>query len=256
VSAYRIASLVPSITETLVELGLKDELVARTGFCIHPASVVSSIAKVGGTKDVNLAKLRALAPTHCIVNMDENELPTVDAIREFVPHVIVTHPLSPEDNLALFEQLGTLFNREQQAQSLCSALTIKLNEIKLATASKPERVLYLIWRTPYMTIARDTYISRMLALINWYTEPALEGGAVGAARYPVVTLTEPWMQGIDRVLLSTEPYLFNPQHISELRLLLEHPKVQLIDGEMCSWYGSRAIEGVAYLKTLTTQEAA
>jgi hypothetical protein len=256
VSAYRIASLVPSITETLVELGLKDQLVARTGFCIHPADVVSSIAKVGGTKDVNLAKLRELAPTHCIVNMDENELPTVDAIREFVPHVVVTHPLSPEDNLALFEQLGTLFNREQQAQSLCSVLTIKLNEIKLTAASKPERVLYLIWRTPYMTIARDTYISRMLALINWHTEPALEGGAVGAARYPVVTLSEPWMQGIDRVLLSTEPYLFNPQHLSELRLLLEHPKVQLIDGEMCSWYGSRAIKGVEYLKTLITQEAA
>ena len=253
VSTPRIASLVPSITELLVDLGLQNELVARTGFCVHPAEVVVKIPKVGGTKTVNLDKLRALAPTHCIVNIDENELPTVNAIREFVPHMIVTHPNAPEDNLALFRQLGALFNREREAQSLCSALAKKLSEIKPGAS---ERVLYLIWRNPYMTVARDTYISRMLALVNWHTVPDVTGGEVGAARYPAVTLTEPWMQGVDRVLLSTEPYLFNPQHVSELKLLLEHPKVQLIDGEMCSWYGSRAIKGVEYLSNFIKTETA
>ena len=69
-SPPRIASLVPSATETLVALGLAPRLVARTGFCIHPAEVVKDVPKVGGTKDVNLEKLKQLAPTHVVVNVD------------------------------------------------------------------------------------------------------------------------------------------------------------------------------------------
>jgi len=97
----RIVSLVPSITETLVELGLRDRLVGRTGFCIHPRDAVRDIPKVGGTKDVKIERVRALRPSHVIVNIDENEASTVDRLREFVPHVVVTHPTSPDDNLAL-----------------------------------------------------------------------------------------------------------------------------------------------------------
>ncbi|MBS1216709.1 MAG: periplasmic binding protein, partial [Proteobacteria bacterium] len=86
----RIVSLVPSITELVVDLGLGRELVGRTGFCVHPRDAVRRIPKVGGTKDVDLDKLRALAPTHVVVNVDENRKETADALREFVPHVIVT----------------------------------------------------------------------------------------------------------------------------------------------------------------------
>ena len=93
----RIVSLVPSVTELLCELGLADRLVGRTGFCIHPADTVRAIAKVGGTKDVNIEKIRRLAPTHLVVNIDENEKPTVDALAVFIPNVIVTHPLAPRD---------------------------------------------------------------------------------------------------------------------------------------------------------------
>ena len=105
----RIASLVPSITELLVALGLGEFLVARTGFCIHPAEAVRAVPKVGGTKDVNLAKLRGLAPTHVIVNVDENLRETAEALREFVPTLIVTHPQRPADNLALIEQMREHF---------------------------------------------------------------------------------------------------------------------------------------------------
>src|SRR4051812_32416520 len=86
----RIVSLVPSITELLCELGLAGQLVGRTGFCIHPADVVRAVPKVGGTKDVNLDKIRKLAPTHLVVNIDENEKPTVEALAEFIPHIVVT----------------------------------------------------------------------------------------------------------------------------------------------------------------------
>ena len=97
--AARIVSLVPSITELLCDLGLAAQVVGRTGFCIHPADIVAAIPKVGGTKDVNIEKIRKLAPTHLVVNIDENEKPTVEALAEFVPHIVVTHPLAPRDNL-------------------------------------------------------------------------------------------------------------------------------------------------------------
>jgi ABC-type Fe3+-hydroxamate transport system substrate-binding protein len=89
-STPRIVSLVPSLTELLCELGLAQWLVGRTGFCIHPAETVRAISKVGGTKDVNIEKIRKLAPTHLVVNIDENEKPTVDALAQFIPNIIVT----------------------------------------------------------------------------------------------------------------------------------------------------------------------
>ncbi|HZX28678.1 MAG TPA: helical backbone metal receptor, partial [Telluria sp.] len=116
----RIVSLVPSITELLCDLGLASQLVGRTGFCIHPAGTVRAIPKVGGTKDVNLAKLRRLAPSHVVVNIDENEKPTVDEIARFVPHVVVTHPNAPRDNLDLVRLMGGIFCREEQAECWCA----------------------------------------------------------------------------------------------------------------------------------------
>jgi ABC-type hemin transport system substrate-binding protein len=110
-AAVRIASLVPSLTELVVALGLGDRLVAVTGWCIHPAAALARVPKVGGTKTVNLAKLRRLAPTHVLVNVDENRRETVEAIRArgaAAPEIVV-HPLAPEDNPALVAQLATVF---------------------------------------------------------------------------------------------------------------------------------------------------
>jgi ABC-type Fe3+-hydroxamate transport system substrate-binding protein len=115
----RIVSLVPSITELVCDLGLAPQLVGRTGFCIHPRATVKAIPKVGGTKDVDLDALRALRATHVIVNVDENRKDTVEAIAGFVPHVIVTHPLAPRDNLALYRLIGGIFGREREAEALC-----------------------------------------------------------------------------------------------------------------------------------------
>jgi ABC-type Fe3+-hydroxamate transport system substrate-binding protein len=253
----RIASLVPSLTELLVALGLRDYIVARTGFCIHPADAVRDIAKVGGTKDVNLAKLRRLAPTHVLVNVDENRLDTVEALRAWpqaeCPHIIVTHPTTPEDNLQLVEQMlqafGDLPGVAERAQACREAL---LHELAL---TRPEdhgsqRVLYLIWRHPWMTVARDTYISRMLARVNWHTLPAQAGGEHGAARYPVVQGDEPWLADVQQVLLSSEPYAFGSSHIEEARALCPRAQVHLVDGELVSWYGPRAAMGLRMLREM------
>ena len=252
-SPPRIASLVPSITELLVALGLGEFLVARTGFCIHPAEVVRAVPKVGGTKDVNLAKLRRLAPTHVIVNVDENRRETAEALREFVPTVIVTHPQTPEDNLALIEQMrahfGVLPGVSARCDELAEALQIALARCR-RQAWPPQSVLYLIWREPWMTVARDTYIARMLAEVGWQTWPAVDGGDSGAARYPVLQGDEPWLAQIDRVLLSSEPYRFGAQHLALAQSLCPQASVVLVDGELLSWYGPRASRGLDYLRNL------
>ncbi len=111
-------------------------------------------------------------------------------------------------------------------------------------------MLYLVWRDPWMTVARDTYISRMLARVNWYTEPDRDGGPHGAARYPALHGDEPWLARIDRVLLSSEPYRFTEAHLAEAAALAPGARVQLVDGELLSWYGPRAIDGLRYLRDL------
>ena len=249
----RIASLVPSLTELLVVLGLRDHLVARTGFCIHPAHAVRSIDKVGGTKDVNLAKLRRLAPTHVLVNVDENRLDTVQALREFVPEVIVTHPCAPDDNLALIAQMAAAFGHIAGVADRAAALHRELEHqlaVTRAQVQAPRNVLYLIWRDPWMTVARDTYISRMLARVNLHTLPVVDGGENGAARYPVVRGDEPWLAQVHQVLLSSEPYAFGARHLDEARTLCPQAQVRLVDGELISWYGARAVPGLRYLRTL------
>jgi len=274
----RIACLVPSITELICALGLAPQLVARTGFCIHPKEVVADIPKVGGTKEIDLDKLRALAPTHVVLNLDENTRAMADALSLFVPHLVVTHPNAPEDNLALFELIGGAFGREHEARLLCARLRDALAAARAAAAQWAARkVLYLIWKDPWMTVSPDTYIARTLATVGWQVtgwETALLDDtrtAQGAARYPKVVLEEA-ARDADLVLLSTEPYMFREQHVRELQAHLQAqartqaqtpaqtpaaqgmrgrvPRVALIDGEMASWYGPRAIDGLAYLPRL------
>jgi ABC-type Fe3+-hydroxamate transport system substrate-binding protein len=258
----RIVSLVPSITELLFALGIGDRLVGRTGFCIHPKDNIKTVPKVGGTKSVDIEAIRALAPTHLIVNIDENEKPTIDQLASFVPNVIVTHPLGPLDNLQLYRLLGGIFGRESRAVELCEAFKNAYSDAVGVCADLPrERVLYLIWKSPWMTVSRDTYVSRTLAAVGWDTVEIKSKD-----RYPKIELTPELVSRVDQVLLSSEPYAFRERHLDEIRQTLaaanhyfvptaveeaESPvTVSLIDGEMTSWYGSRAIEGMKYLSRL------
>ncbi len=242
-SEARIVCLVPSVTELICDLGLSAQLVGRTGFCIHPWETVRSVPKVGGTKDVKLDRIRELAPTHVIVNVDENRRETAEELAEFVPHVVVTHPQAPADNLELYRLLGAIFSREDAADRLCREFEVARD--KLLTAEHvPLDVLYLIWREPWMTVAPDTYIARTLELVNWRSHPLQ-----ATDRYPEVDLRA-YAGRIDRVLLSSEPFHFKEHHIPEVAELVGGARVSLIDGEMTSWYGSRAIQAMRYLARL------
>ena len=243
---FRIASLVPSLTELLFALGLGPQVVARTGFCIHPREA-RAVPKVGGTKDPDLALLRSLAATHLVVNVDENRREDVEAAREFVPNVVVTHPLAPADNVALYRTFGEVFDCLPRAQALAGELEATLAAVEDETRGVArERVLYLIWRKPWMTVSRETYVSASLALVGWDTVPA-----ACAARYPRIEEDDAAWSDAQRILLSSEPYAFRERDVREMKERHGKP-VALVDGEWTSWYGVRAIEGLQSLARFRT----
>ncbi|MCM2289862.1 MAG: helical backbone metal receptor [Sulfuritalea sp.] len=246
----RIVSLVPSLTELVCDLGLADCLVGRTGFCVHPREALRRVPKVGGTKDLKLDVLRQLAPTHVIADIDENRREAVESIMGFVPQVVVVHPRTVDDNLGLYALLGGIFGRATQAARLAAKFAAARSELAAVSAALPrEAVLYPIWREPWMTVGRDTYISSMLAAAGWDTLPA-----DAPTRFPQFAWDAAWLREVRRVLLPSEPYVFTARDEAEVAALAQRP-VARIDGEMVSWYGSRAIPGLRYLAGLRRQLA-
>jgi ABC-type Fe3+-hydroxamate transport system substrate-binding protein len=241
----RIACFVPSITELVIDLGLTDQLVARTQYCIHPAEIVADIPAIGGTKKVSLPKLKALKPTHAILNIDENTREMDAALRDFVPNVIVTHPNAPDDVPALIRLIGGIFGRAQAAEDMCADFDAALTRLRTEAADLPaRRVCYFCWKDPWMTVSRDTYIARSLALINWQT-----AGHRDDTRYPEITIDETLLRETDLFLFSSEPYAFTPEDAATFAAEYDLPpeRCRVIDGEYTSWYGSRAIPAMRYL---------
>ncbi|HEY0877806.1 MAG TPA: helical backbone metal receptor [Zeimonas sp.] len=240
----RIVSLVPSLTELLCQLGLRERLVGRTGFCIHPRDAVRDVPKVGGTKDVDIERVRALRPTHVVVNVDENEKPVVDRLAAFVPEIVVTHPITVDDNLALIESFGERFSVPELAQRIADRQREAMHRLRTRRFT-PVDVLYLIWKDPWMSIGRETFIAHMLATV------ALRSVVADAQpRYPVVEDPSVDARAARVVLLSSEPYRFVERHRAALQRAAGARGAALfatIDGEMTSWYGTRAIDGLHYL---------
>ena len=240
--AARIVSLVPSLTELLFDLGLGAQVVGRTHYCIHPADRVGAVPSLGGTKKIRLDRLRALAPTHALVNVDETPRALAEAIADLGVRVVVTHPDSPLDNPPLYRLVGGLFGADAAAESLCHRFAAARRGV--AGRNWPRRrVLYLIWRAPWMTVSPDTYVARTLALVGWQV-----AGDGHGPRYPEVTMEDALAAGLDLVLFATEPFRFAAADVAAFRAAHPHgPPARLIDGEMVCWYGSRAIAGLAYL---------
>ncbi len=251
-STARIVSLVPSITELLFALGLEDQIVGRTHYCIHPQPAVAAIPSVGGTKKVKYARLRALQPSHVIVNIDENPRELAERLMADGLPTIVTHPLAPEDNVPLYRLIGGIFDRAAEAEALAARFERKLTELR-QVAWPRRRVLYLIWRKPWMGVSRDTYIARMLALVGWETLPVESD-----ARYPQLELDRALLDAADLILFSSEPYRFLPEDLEIFAREHDCPpeKLRLIDGEMTSWYGSRVIQGLRYMGQLAREVSA
>ncbi len=249
----RIVSLVPSITELLFDLGLGGRVVGRTAFCVHPEGRIERVPSVGGTKTVKLDRLRELDPTHVIVNIDETRKEVADEIAATVCEVVVTHPIEPRDNIALYRLMGGLFGRPREAEALCARFEDALESLLRSAEVLPGRsVLYLIWRKPWMTVSRDTYIARTLSLVRWQTV-----GDDTGVRYPAVDITPGLLERTDVVLFGSEPYPFTATHMEAFAGAYPCQGVRLaaIDAQMVSWYGSRAIPGLRYLEDFAARLA-
>ncbi|MEK9670947.1 MAG: helical backbone metal receptor [Rhodospirillaceae bacterium] len=249
----RILSLVPSLTETLFALGLEDRIVGRTTYCIHPADRVKKVASVGGTKKVNWRKVQAARPTHALLNIDENPKDMAAELQRRGILSVVTHPIEPADNGPLIRLIGGLFGRADAAARLADAFDAALAEFRETITPSPRRVLYLIWKDPWMTVSADTYISRFLALAGWRTV-----GGAGRERYPEIDLSEAVLSETDLVLFSSEPFAFGRNDLNEFRIAhtAHAAKGMLVDGEMLSWYGVRSIQGLTYLRDLAKGRSA
>jgi ABC-type Fe3+-hydroxamate transport system substrate-binding protein len=224
---------------------LGEAVVGRTAFCVHPRNQVKAAKSIGGTKNVNADKLRALSPSHVIVNVDETPRQLAEEMAEMGYEVVVTHPVDVRDNLELYRMMGTLFDRERQAEALCARFETAYETLTTEAQRLGERrVLYLIWTDPWMTVSSDTYISRMLAMAGLRTIHVGDD-----ARYPAVELTGDLLATVDLVLFSSEPFPFKEHHLQAFRAdFSDHAhKAVMIDAEMVSWYGSRAVAGLQYL---------
>jgi ABC-type Fe3+-hydroxamate transport system substrate-binding protein len=237
----RIVSVVPSLTELLYSLGMDEEVIGITKFCVHPRKWFDTKKRVGGTKKLNIDLIRSLQPDLIIANKEENVKEQVEALAEGTD-VYLTDINSLEEAIEAIVNIGILLDREQEAKKMAESINEEF--IMLRPSLTPHRSCYLIWKEPYMTIGGDTFINDMMKRCG------LQNVFEVRTRYPEITVQDIKDSGCELVLLSSEPYPFKEKHIKELQQVLPGTKIALADGEMFSWYGSRLTEAPTYFKEL------
>ncbi|BFO66855.1 ABC transporter substrate-binding protein [Chryseobacterium sp. KCF3-3] len=238
----KIVSLVPSITEALFDLGLtENEVAGRTKFCIHPQDKIKNVAIIGGTKNINIEKIKALQPDLILANKEENVKEQVEALMNDFK-VTVTNIDTIEDNYYLLKNLGKLFGKEDRAQLFNLKIYDVLDQAKLEA---PVKAAYLIWKNPYMTIGSDTFIHRIMSEIGF------ENIFKDKTRYPQITTED--LADADVIMLSSEPFPFKEKHIEELQVFYPDKKIIIVDGEAFSWYGTHIAKCENYFKELLTE---
>jgi ABC-type Fe3+-hydroxamate transport system substrate-binding protein len=237
----RIVSIVPSQTELLFDLGLADEVVGITKFCIHPNEWFRSKKRVGGTKNLNLDVIDSLKPDLIIANREENTKEQVDLLAERYP-VWISDIKNLNDALAMIVQIGALVGKTEKAAIIAHEISEKF--ASLQSANRKSRVAYFIWNAPKMSVGNDTFIHHIITAAGW------ENVFSDKERYPEITDKMLAHSGAEFVLLSSEPFPFSEKHVAEYQLILPHAQILLVDGEMFSWYGSRLLNAPEYIGQL------
>ncbi|MEN9964863.1 MAG: hypothetical protein RL582_1958 [Bacteroidota bacterium] len=245
-SPKRIISLVPSQTELLYYLGLHEETVGITKFCVHPSDWLKHKKRIGGTKNPNLDLIRELKPDLIIANKEENNKGDVEILAIDFP-VWFTDVKNINDTLGMIQDIGKLTLKTESSHILVSEIQEKLKQHFKNASSKKMKGVYLIWQDPYMTIGGDTYIHEMMNLAG------IENVFEKEIRYPEISDLAEVMKNAELILLSSEPYPFSEKHVNQLKKLFPDKKILLVDGEMFSWYGPRLLESIPYLNNLNEQ---
>lgn len=234
----RIVSIVPSQTELLYDLGLEEETIGITKFCIYPEKWFRNKKRVGGTKNLNLAEIRALQPDLIIGNKEENTLEDILALEKEFP-VWMSDIYTLEDALQMIQQIALITEKNEIGQGLIDE--IKRNFLELNQWGKGKKVAYFIWKDPYYLSGSNTFIDAMIGacgLVNVVQED----------RYP--ELKEEHIQQADYLLFSSEPFPFKPEMLEELQKNFLNKKIVFVDGEYFSWYGSRLKDAPSYFVKL------
>jgi len=236
----RIVSLVPSQTELLYDLGLNEQVVGITKFCIHPKQWHQKKKRIGGTKNLKIKEIIDLNPDLIIGNKEENTSSDIHALSDYCP-VWMSDVNSVADAIEMINEIGALTNTIEKATPLAQEVNEKFQSISRIGSNK--KVLYCIWDEPTMVVGRDTYIHSVMESIGFVN-------CIEKSRYPAVSNFEDVKP--DLIFLSSEPFPFTESHVKKYQTLFPKSKVLLVDGEMFSWYGSRMILAVDYFKSLVT----
>ncbi len=243
----RIISLVPSQTELLFDLGLEKEVICITKFCIHPDSWFRTKERIGGTKMLDIEKIKSFKADLIIGNKEENEQEQILELMQ-TEKVWMSDIKNLNDAIGMIREVGLLTNKDEKADQIAaeivSCFSSLENEIR---EQSPKKVAYFIWKKPWMAAGKQTFIDHMLNLCkleNVFSE--------ADGRYPEVTMNELIEKKPDVIFLSSEPYPFAEKHLLELKAICPNAQIRLVDGELFSWYGSRMLKSPGYFSTLIT----
>ncbi len=247
----RVVSLVPSITEALFTFGADDSIVGVTQFCVEPADRVAGKEKVGGTKTLDVARVKQLEPDLIIANAEENRQEDVRQLIAAGLNVFVTFPRTVTHAIDMMRQLAMMTGTMDVAGAILQDAEEALTEVRTASERrKPLRAFCPIWRNPWMTVGPNTYMHDLLA-------------SCGAAnifnhrheRYPRVELHEVARRDPEVIFLPDEPYHFVEKHIEEFRKYenvsaVQNGRIFLLEGKHLGWYGPRIAGSLRYVRDL------
>ncbi|MCE9538778.1 MAG: helical backbone metal receptor [Bacteroidetes bacterium] len=243
----RIISLVPSQTELLYDLGLRDEVVGITKFCIHPDEWFHTKIHIGGTKKIDFDKIKQLNPDLIIGNKEENEKGQIEQLMK--DHTVwMSDIYTLKDALNMIVQVGTLVGKPQESIYLKLQIESQFNDLnfKLSTFNSKLNATYFIWRKPFMVAGSNTFIDDMLSRCGLNNVFA----SSDSIRYPEVSEQQIAEIKPEVILLSSEPYPFKEKHILELQSICPEAKIMIVDGELFSWYGSRLLQAPSYFEKI------
>ncbi len=240
-SPKRIVSLVPSQTELLYDLGLEEQLVGITKFCIHPPHLKKKKTVIGGTKNFHFDKIDALKPDLIIGNKEENYVEGIEKLTRKYP-VWVSDISDIPSSLDMISKIGEITSKSESAQRLINEIRSKYGNPKPRKGS----AVYLIWNDPIMAAGKNTFIDSILSFGGF-------SNSITQSRYPIITLEELIQIDPNYLMLSSEPFPFKEKHVDYYQKLLPHSKVLTVDGELFSWFGSRLLHAADYLKQLDKQ---
>lgn len=244
----RIISLVPSQTELLFYLGLDESVIGITKFCVHPVEWFRNKTRIGGTKKIDIEKIRSLKPDLIIANKEENLQSEIEALAAQFP-VWISDIANIADAFGMIHSIGTITGKQEAAAGLVQQIENGFAGLAKERQQKmiSKKTCYLIWKDPYMSVGGDTFIHEMMQLAGF------ENVLGDQNRYPVADIEMLRKKNTELILLSSEPYPFREKHIAELTSALPGCRIILADGEIFSWYGSRLLHAPDYIRSLWEQ---